>query len=77
MIGKERKSQEEKAWKESQSPEVGDRRKWLAVYEDAAKKMLKYLEDRENLKVSLGELKEQLETLEETGFFFHADCRTG
>ena len=29
--------------------------------------MLKYLEDSENVKVGLSELKEQLETLEETG----------
>ena len=40
-------------WKESQSPEVGDRRKWLAADEDVAKKMLKYLEESEDLKVSL------------------------
>ena len=39
--------------------------------------MLKYLEDSEELKVSLCELKEQLETPEEAGFFCHADCQTG
>ena len=44
-----------------------DKRKWFAAYEDAAKKMLKYLEDSEDLKVSLSELKEQLGSLEEAG----------
>ena len=38
--------------------------------------MLKYLEDTEDVKVGLSELKEQLETLEES-VFFHADCQTG
>ena len=35
------------------------------------------LEDSEELKVSLSELKEQLETPEEAGFFFHVACQTG
>ena len=35
--------------------------------EDAARKMLKYLEDSEDLKVSLSELKEQLASPEEAG----------
>ena len=41
-------------------------RKRLTAYEDVPKRMLKYLEDSEDLKVGLGE--EQLESLEE------ADC---
>ena len=64
---RQRKPQEEKAWKESQSAEVGDRRKWLAAHEDVAKRMLKYVEDSEDLKVSLRESKEQLESPEEAG----------
>ena len=64
---RQRKPQEEKAWKESQGLEEEDERKWCAAYEDAAKKMLKYLEDSEDLKVSLRELKEPLESLEEAG----------
>ena len=64
---RQRTPQEEKAWKESQGLEENDKRKWCAVYEDAAKKMLKYLEDSEDLKVGLGELKEQLEPPEEAG----------
>ena len=39
-----------------------DTRKRCAAHEDAAKKMLKYLEDNEDLKVGLSELKEQLES---------------
>ena len=39
----------------------------FAAYEDAAKKMLKYLEGSEDLKVSLRELKEQVESPEEAG----------
>ena len=54
-----RKRQEEKAWKESQGLEEEDKRKWFAAYEDAAKKMLKYLEVSEDLKESQRELKEQ------------------
>ena len=40
-VKKQRRPQKETDSKESQSPEVGDRRKWLAAYEDVAKKMLK------------------------------------
>ena len=39
--------------------EEEDRRKWCAACEDAARKMLKYLEDNEYLKVGLCELKER------------------
>ena len=63
----QRKPQEEKAWKESQGLEEEDKRMCSAANEDAAKKMLKYLEDSEGSKVSLGEVKEQLESLEEAG----------
>ena len=52
-----------------------DKRKWCARLENAAKRMLKYLEDSEELKVGLSELKEQLETPEESRFFHHADCQ--
>ena len=58
-------------WKESRSPEVGDRRKWFAACEDVAKRMLKYYpEDSADLKVSLRELKEQVESLEEADISF-------
>ena len=55
-----RTPQEEKAWKESQGLEEEDKRKWFAANADAAKKMVKYLEDSEDLKVSHRKLKEQL-----------------
>ena len=42
--------------------------KWCVAFEDAAKRMLNYLENSKDLKVSLSELKEQLETPEEAGF---------
>ena len=51
----------------SQGHEEEDKRKWFAAFEDTAKKMLKYLEDSEDLKVVLTELKEQLESPEEAG----------
>ena len=64
---RQRKSQEEKAWKESQGLEEEDKRKWCTAYENATRKMLKYLEENEDVKVGLSELKEQLETSEESG----------
>ena len=36
---KQRRSEKEIDWKENRSPEVGDRRKWLAAYADVAKGM--------------------------------------
>ena len=54
-----------------------DERKLFAAFEDAAKKMLKYLEDSEDLSVGLSELKEQLEMPEEAGISMIADCQTG
>ena len=45
-----------------------DRRKWCDAFEDVARRMQKYLENSEELKVSSSELKEQPETLEEAGF---------
>ena len=45
-----------------------DKRKWCVAFEDAAKRLLKYSEDSEDLKVGFSELKEQLETPEEAGF---------
>ena len=66
---RQRKWQEGKAWKASREIEVEDKRKRCAAFEDAVKGMLKYLEDSEDLKVGFSELKEQLETPEEAGFF--------
>ena len=43
------------------------KRKRCASFDDAAKRMLKYLEDSEDVKVGRGELKEQWRTPEETG----------
>ena len=40
----------------------------VSLFEDAAERMLKYLEDSEDLKVSLSELKEQQKAFEEAGF---------
>ena len=48
---------------------MGDTRKSLAAFEDVAKRMLKYVEDSEDFKDSLRELKEQLESLKEANFF--------
>ena len=42
-------------------------RKRCAVFEDASKRTLKYLEDSKDVKVGLSKLKEQLESREETG----------
>ena len=49
-----------------------DERKRCVAFEDAAKRMLECQEDSEALKVGLSELKEQLETPEETCFL---SCR--
>ena len=53
---------------ESQSSSVENRRRRRATFEDASKRMLRYLEDSEHLKESISELKGQLETPEEEGF---------
>ena len=45
-----------------------DKRMRCVAFEDAAQRMLKHLEDSEDMKVGLSELKEQLETPEEAGF---------
>ena len=50
---RQRKPKEENAWKESHGFEEEDRRKWCAANQDAAKKMMKYLEDTEDLTVGL------------------------
>ena len=44
-----------------------DKRKRV-TFEDAAKRMLKHPEDSEDLKVSVSELKEQLEKPKKAGF---------
>ena len=67
MIGNHRKSKEGKAWKESRGLDEEDKRKGFAAIEDAARRMLKYLEDSEDVKVGLSELKEPVETSEGTG----------
>ena len=59
---------QEKAWKESRGTEVEDKRKRCVAFEDAARRMQKYQEDSEDLKVGLSELKEQLKMPEEAGF---------
>ena len=60
---------QEKAWKESRGTEVEDERKQCVAFEDAARRrMQKYLEDSEHLKVGISELKEQLEMPEEVSF---------
>ena len=69
MIGKDKGNRKrKKAWKESRGLEEEGKRKRCAACEDAARRMLRYLEDSEELKVSPSELKEQLETPEEAGF---------
>ena len=45
-----------------------DRRKRRVAFEEMAKRVLGYLEDSEDLKVGISELKEQLETPEKVGF---------
>ena len=45
-----------------------DERKWCVVFNDTIKRIQKYPQNNEDLKVSLSELKEQLETLEEVDF---------
>ena len=59
---------QEKAGKKSRGTEVEDKRKRCVAFEDAARRMQKYLEDSEDLKVGLSELKEQLEMPEAVGF---------
>ena len=48
-----------------------------AAIEEAAKEMLTYLEHSEELQVVISELKEQLETAEETGFTIRSPSRRG
>ena len=74
---RQRKSQEVKAWTESQGLEEEDKRKWCAAYENAGRKMLKYLEDNEDVKVGLSELKEQFGNAGRSRYFHSADCQTG
>ena len=46
---------------------VEDRRRRRVAFEEAAKKMLRYLEDSEDLKVGVSDLKEQLGISDEAG----------
>ena len=70
MIAKDkRKSQEEKAWKESQAEEEGAR-KWCAAYKDAA---------RGNAEIPGGQDVKVERTVGNAGrsrYFYHADCQT-
>ena len=60
-----RRPQDERMPKESRgSEEDRDKQVWAVDHEDRAKRMLRYVENSEALKVSLSELKEQLESLE-------------
>ena len=52
---------------ESQWISVADRRRRRVAFEETAKRMLRYLEDSEDLKVGVTELQEQLGILEEAG----------
>ena len=45
-----------------------DRRKRRVAFGESAMKMLRFLEDSEDLKVGISELKEQMETPEDAGF---------
>ena len=53
-------TQEEKARRNVQEVDDEVNQNWTAVRQWTAKKMLRYLEDSESLKVSSGELKEQV-----------------
>ena len=65
---RQRKSQAEKVWKETRGLEEEHKR--CDAFVDAPKRMMKYLEDSEDVNVGLGELKEQLETPEESCISF-------
>ena len=74
---RQRKSQEEKAWKESQGLGEEDKRKWCAAFEDAAKKMLKYLDDSEDFESWLERIEGTIGTGGRSRCFYRADCQTG
>ena len=54
-----------------------DWRRRRVAFEEAAKRMLRYLEDSEDLKVGVTELKEQLEMSEEAGVSIRHPSRQG
>ena len=56
---------------------VEDRCRRRVAFEDVAKRMLRYLEDSEDLKVSISEWKGQLETPEEEEGFSITHCPEG
>ena len=65
--------EEERQW-----TSVDDNRKWVCRLSRVRPKgLLKYIENSKDLKVSLGELKEQLETPEEVGFSIVQIAPTG
>ena len=49
----------------------------VSTWKIRPKRMLKYCEDSEDLKVGLSELKDQLENAGRNRFFCHVDCQTG
>ena len=53
-------TQEEEARRNVQAVEDQINQNWMSVHQWRAKKMLRYLEDSESLKVSTGELEEQV-----------------
>ena len=63
----QRLKQHERGGKEGQELEDDDSQGWIAAFESAAKRMLRYLEDSETLKGSTRELKEQVLSPEEPG----------
>ena len=62
---------------ESQWVSVEERRRLRVALEETAKRMLRYQEDSEDLKVGVTELQERLGISEETGCFHQANCPPG
>ena len=59
-------TQEEKARRNVQEVDDEMNQNWTAVYQWTEKNMLRYLEDSESLKVSTGDLKEQVRSPDES-----------
>ena len=62
---------------ESQWLSAEDTRWRRVAFEEAAKRMLRYTEDSEDLKVGVTELQEQLGISEEAGILHQANCSAG
>ena len=69
--------QEDKARRNVQEVDDEVNQNWTAAYEWTAKKMAKYLEDSEVMKVSTRELKEQVLSPDESSFNFVRIARQG